>query len=157
MKENSPAALLDVVFQHAKTSLTHLTYTTNAIVQDREVELGDISVDAIGPVGSFRGYESLKKLRISCVLLFEDGKEEVPKRLINELPTSLEELELVCKIDPEDAQLMFAGMLEMKRERLPNLRIVVFNPEIPFDEETITAYERAGLILDSGTLDDTDT
>lgn len=43
---------------------------------------------------------------------------------------------------------MFAGMSEMKQERLPNLRYILFERVIPFDEEVITAYEHAGLILD---------
>ena len=147
-KEGSPAALLDALFQYAKASLTYLNYDANAIIRGRGVELGDGSVDRIGPIDSFRGYEVLKGLRISCTLLFEDANEENRKRLINELPTSLEELELVGSISREDAQLMFAGMLEMKEERLPNLRYVVFDGIIPFDEETITAYGCAGLILD---------
>ena len=155
VKDTTPAALLGVVFQYAKTSLTYLNYYTDPILQLIEVRFGG-DADRIGSVGSFRGYEALKVLSLSCVLLFEDGKEEVPKRLINELPTSLEKLEILDEIDPKNVQLMFAGMLEMKRERLPNLGHVAFE-STPFDEATIKAYERVGLILHCRTVDDTDT
>ena len=87
-------------------------------------------------------------MRISWEMLMEDS-EWVPKKIVDELPASLEELELVEEeASPEEAQSMFADMLEMKRERLPNLRYVVFEGRIPFDEGTIEAYERAGVMLD---------
>lgn len=151
-KDNRPGALLDVVVQYAKTSLTYLNYHVDANIRSRGAELLGASVVRFGPIGSFRGFESLKVLRISCVLLFEDVDEIVPKKLVNELPTSLEQLELVGAIDRKETQSMFAGMfagmLEMKQERLPNLKYAVFDREIPFDDQTITAYERAGLIMD---------
>lgn len=132
----SPGTLLDLVFQHARNSLTYLNFTTDA--EDLET---------MGAVRPFRGFEALKIMRISSVMLLEDT-EWVPKKLVDELPASLEELELVEETSPEEAQSMFADMLEMKRERLPNLRYVVFEGRIPFDEETIEAYERAGVMLD---------
>ena len=101
----------------------------------------------MGAVGPFRGFEALKITRLSSVMLMEDD-QWVLKKLVDELPASLEELELVEEASPEEAQSMFAGMLEMKRERLPNLRYVVFEGRIPFDEGTIEAYERAGVMLD---------
>ena len=148
-KEIGPAALLSVVFQHAKTSLTYLNYDTKAKTRTPKVEHGDVThVDKLGPAGSFRGYEALKTLRLSRAILLEDVEKEDSKKLVDKLPTSLEELELVGVISPEEAQVLFEGLLEMKRERLPNLKYVVFDRQIPFDEEIVMAYERAGLILD---------
>ncbi|CAD6586606.1 MAG: hypothetical protein ASARMPRED_002769 [Alectoria sarmentosa] len=135
-KAVSPGALLGLVLQHARTSLTYLKFTTDA--EDSET---------MGAVGPFRGFEALKITRLSSVMLMEDD-QWVLKKLVDELPASLEELELVEEASPEEAQSMFAGMLEMKRERLPNLRYVVFEGRIPFDEGTIEAYERAGVMLD---------
>lgn len=43
---------------------------------------------------------------------------------------------------------MFEGMLAMKQERLPKLRLIVFEGRVPFDDEEIAAYERIGLVLD---------
>ena len=36
----------------------------------------------------------------------------------------------------------------MKQTLLPNLRLVVFDSVVPFDDEAIAAYERVGLVLD---------
>ena len=149
-KEVSPGALLDVVLKHAATSLTYLNITAD--VRTRRIDTR--RKNKVGPVGSFRGFQAVKTMRLSRVLLFEDGEEgrdieeEIPKKLIDELPASVEELELVEKITPEEAQLMFAGMLEMKHERLPKLRYVAFEGCVPFDEETVSVYKHAGLVLD---------
>lgn len=36
----------------------------------------------------------------------------------------------------------------MKTERSPNLRLIVFEEAVPFDDEAIAACERIGLLLD---------
>ena len=144
----SPGAILETLLQHAKTSLTYLNYTTNARTRIEAHNIVYVNRTRIGPVGSFRGFEVLKTLRLSHIILFEDVEEEIPKKLVDELPASLEELELVEKISREEAQVMFADMLEMKQERLPNLRYIAFEGSVPFDEETVKAYEHAGLMLD---------
>ena len=90
----------------------------------------------------------LKTLRLSCAVLLKDEEGDSPKKLIDELPASLEELELVEDICPEEARWMFAGVLETKRERLPSFAYVAFAGAIPFDEGTVGAYERVGLTMD---------
>lgn len=134
----SPSALLHVVHQRAKSSLTYLNCSTNA--RPRR--------GLIGPVGSFRGYEKLKIMRLSPSLLLQDGKEVIGKKLVDELPASLEELELCDVLKPAEAQSLFAGMLETKRERLPKLRYVVFEEKIPFDDRTVDLFELMGVTMD---------
>ena len=95
--------------------------------------------------GTLRSFEVLKTLRISRVILIVKG---APRTLVDELPSSLEELELVDPISATEARQMFEGMLATKQKRLPKLRLVVFEGAIPFDEEVIAAYERMGLVLD---------
>ncbi len=141
-REFGPGAFLDLVLQRASTSLTYLNYTTFARRNLRRAIL------RTGPVGSFQGFVTLKTLRLSCAIFLGDIGENTSKKLVDELPPSLEELELVEHISPEEAQALFAGVLEMKQERLPKLRYVVFEGALPFDEETVKAYESAGLILD---------
>lgn len=136
-KEVSPGAVLEVVLTYARTSLTYLNCST-----------GSRDTNTVGSVASFRGFEVLKTMRLSKVILLEDIEEKIPKKLVDELPASLEELEFVEEVTPEEAQSMFVGMLESKQERLPNLRYILFERAIPFDDGTILAYERAGLILD---------
>ena len=141
-REFGPGAFLDLVLQRASTSLTYLNYTTFVRRNPRG------AIIRMGPVGSFQGFVTLKTLRLSCAILLGDVGANISKKLVDELPPSLEELELVEHITLEEAQALFAGVLEMKQERLPNLRYVVFEGAIPFDEETVKAYEGAGLILD---------
>ncbi len=141
-REFGPGAFLDLVLQRASTSLTYLNYTKFARRNPRG------AIVRTGPVGSFQEFVTLKTLRLSCAILLGDLGANISKKLVEELPPSLEELELVEQISPEEAQALFAGVLEMKQERLPNLRYVVFEGAIPFDEETVKAYESAGLILD---------
>ena len=95
-------------------------------------------------------FKALKTLRISRVLLITRG---IPRRLVDELPSSLEELELVERISAAEAQQMLDGMLATKRERCPNLRLIVFEGAIPLNQDQIVAYERTGLVLDRGNTD----
>lgn len=75
-------------------------------------------------------------------------QDQIPAQLIKQLPSSLEELEIVDVVGRREATLMFDGMLSMKQTLLPKLGLVVFDSVVPFDDEVIAAYERVGLVLD---------
>ena len=93
-EEASPCAIVDVVSRHAFSSLTYLNCTTKA---------GPM-LTKFRHAGSFKGFITLKTLRVSCILLFGDTSYN---RLVDELPASLEELELEGKIGPSQAQELF--------------------------------------------------
>ena len=118
----------------------------------------DYTSDAADDIGDHResdcsmlhNFKALETLRISRVLLIAGG---ILRRLVDELPSSLEELELVERISAAEAEQMLDGMLAMKRERCPNLRFIVFEGVIPLDHDQIVAYERMGLVLDWRNID----
>ena len=141
-EDNSPDALINVLFQRARKTLKYLQYTTNA--KDR---IGD---NRTRYIGTLRRFEVLRSLRLSRVFFVENGSMQ---RLVDELPSSLVELELHfldCRphISLEEAKCMLDGMLERKQERLPNLELILFPHSIPLDEETILACQGIGLTLD---------
>lgn len=133
-------ALINELYTYAGKSLTYLNYTTNTPAPS---DGPDLWVSQLDTLSKFSG---LKMLRISRALMFI--QDRIPLHLISYLPPSLEELELVGVVFWDEAMVMFNGMLSMKQTLLPNLRLVVFNPFIPFDDEEIAAYERVGLALD---------
>lgn len=136
-KEYGPDALINALRSSAEETLTFLNYTSDA-----KDAVCDHRMPGAGTLSSFK---ALKTLRISRVILIA---QKAPQRLVDELPSSLEELELVDPISTMEAEQMLEGMLAMKKERLPNLRLIVFEGAIPFDDEAIAAYECMGLVLD---------
>ena len=138
-KEYGAHVLINELYTHAGNTLLFLNYTTD----DPLPYLKDPWLFHSGTLSKF---SALKTLRISLkTMLNQFG---IPQRLIRKLPSSLEELEIVDIVSSRVARLMFSGMLTMKQTRLPNLRLVVFDSVIPFDDETIAAYENVGLVLD---------
>ncbi len=139
-EDYSPDALINVLFQRARKTLKYLEYTTEA-----EDSLGD---NRTRYIGTLRRFEVLRSLRLSRVLFIENGSMQ---RLVDELPSSLVELELDCRprISLEEANCLLDGMLERKQERLPNLELIVFlHRTMPLDEDTILACQGIGLTLD---------
>ncbi|CAD6571729.1 MAG: hypothetical protein ASARMPRED_004768 [Alectoria sarmentosa] len=136
-KEYGPDELIDALRLYAKTTLTFFNYTSDARDHTGDHRMPNASI--------LRRFEALKTLRMSRVMLIVKG---APRKLVDELPSSLEELELVDPISATEARQMFEGILATKQERLPKLRLVVFEGAIPFDNEVIAAYERIGLVLD---------
>lgn len=132
-----PGQLLDALCRYAKKTLIFLNYTADSI--------DDIEDHRVPYAATPRSFEALKRLRISRLILITKA---APRPLVDDLPCSLEELELVSSFNTTEAEQMFEGMLVMKRERCPNLRLVVFENAVPFDDEVVTAYERIGLVLD---------
>ena len=138
-KEYGLHVLIKELYIHAGKTLLFLNYTTD----DR---MPDFNEPLVFHSGTLSKFSALKTLRISLkMMLSKFGK---PQRLIAQLPSSLEELEIVDIVSRRVANLMFNGMLAMKQTRLPNLRLVVFDSVIPFDDEAIAAYENVGLVLD---------
>lgn len=81
------------------------------------------------PIGSFRGFEVLKKLELDHAYLIDDRGSHMT-RLADKLPSSLEELH-VHDLDPSNPTRLDplgAGqeILEDKDTHLPNLTVVVF-------------------------------
>ena len=138
-KDYNVRALIDELYTHAGKTLVFLDYTTN----DRSGTRGDLWLSRPGTLSKF---SALKTLRMSlATMLNECG---TPWQLVKQLPPSLEELEIVDVVTRRVGTLMFDGMLSMKQTLLPKLRLVVFERDVPFDDETIAAYERVGLVLD---------
>lgn len=71
-REVSPGAILDVVLKYAGSSLTYLNYST-----------GSKDTNIVGSVVSFRGFEVLKTMRLSRVILLEAVEEKMPKKLVD--------------------------------------------------------------------------
>ena len=136
-KEYGPDALIHALRSHAEETLTFLNYTSDA-----KDSICDYRMRC---AGTLSGFKALKTLRISRVILIA---QKAPRRLVDELPSSLEEMELVDPISTKEAEQMLVGMLALKQNRLPKLRLIVFEGAVPFDDEAIAAYERMGLILD---------
>ena len=135
--DHRPEKHMESLYTYAEETLVFLNYTSDAAD-----DIGDHREPDSSMLDNFK---ALKTLRISRVLLIVGG---IPQRLVDELPSSLEELELVEPITTAEAQRMLDGMLAMKRERCPNLRLIVFEGVIPLDHDQIVAYERMGLVLD---------
>ena len=146
-------------FQRAETETRGLNYRPDKHIQslytcaEETLAFLNYTSDAADEIGDHRepdssmlhNFKALKILRISRVLLIAGG---IFRRLVDELPSSLEELELVEPLSAAEAQRMLDGMLAMKRGRCPNLRLIVFEVVIPLDQVQIEAYERTGLVLD---------
>ncbi|KAM0795957.1 hypothetical protein BDR22DRAFT_976500 [Usnea florida] len=124
-KRNTLGPLLDLVRHHAKSTLTYLNCTTSTSWP------GDEAPHCIGPVGSFRAYENLSTMRLSRAVLLENintalprrlAKICAPKKLVDELPASLKQLELVGQFSAAEASYLFSDLLERRMERLPWLR-----------------------------------
>ena len=137
-----PDEHMESLYSCAEETLAFLEYTSDAVE-----DVGDYCKLKLGTLHRFK---ALKTLRISRVLLIAEGNA---RRLVDELPSSLEELELVEPISATEAQQVLDGMLAMKRERYPNLRLIVFEDVIPLDHDQIVAYERVGLVLDRRNTD----
>ena len=138
-KEYGAGALINELYTHAGNSLTYLHYT-NALVH---LSSGDARVIQPGTLSKFT---ALKTLRISPTTMLNENY--LPQQLINHLPPSLEELEISGVLSGDQATMMFYGMLSSKQTLLPKLQLIIFDSVIPFDDETIAAYERAGVVLD---------
>ena len=138
-KEYGLHVLIKELYTHAGKTLLFLNYTTDDRMPDFNESLVFHSV-------TLSKFSALKTLRLSLKTML--NKFGIPQRLIRQLPASLEELEIVGIVSRREARLMFNGMLAMKQTRLPNLRLVVFDSVIPFDDEAIAAYENVGLVLD---------
>ena len=139
-KEYGARALIDELYTHAGKTLVFLNYTTD---HGGPHFRGNLSLSQPGTLSKF---SALKTLRISGKTMLNEI--HIPWQLIKTLPPSVEELEIVDIFTRRIATLMFDGMLSMKQTLLPNLRLVVFDSLIPFDDKAIAAYERVGLVLD---------
>ena len=139
-KEYRARALIDALYTHAEKTLAFLNYTT-----DNQSAHFNNNTSGSQP-GTLSKFAALKTLRISSTTMFD--RHHIPHQLINQLPPSLEELEIVDVLPRSHATLMFEGILSMKQTLLPSLRLVVFESFIPFDNEAIAAYERVGVVLD---------
>ena len=128
------AVLISALCLYAEKTLTFLKYTSDA-----DDEIGDSRTPCASGLCRF---ETLKTLRISRVALIVKRR---PQRLVDELPSSLEQLELVDPISTMEAEQMLKDLLARKQERLPNLRLLVYEGAVPFDDEAIAACEREGL------------
>ena len=137
-----PDKHMESLYSCAEETLSFLNYTS---------DVADYIGDHSKPnSGILHKYKALKTLRISRVLLIAEG---TPRRLVDELPSSLEELEIVEPISAAEAQQMLDGMLAMRPERYASLRLIVFEGVIPLDHDQIVAYERIGLVLDRRNTD----
>lgn len=132
-----PRELINTLCSFAGKTLTFLNYTSDARDKLRDHRKPSTA--------TLHNFEALKTLRISRVILIA---KRPPQRLVSELPSSLEELELVDPISAVEAEQMIEALLAMKQERFPNLRLIVFEGAIPFIADRIAAYERTGLVLD---------
>ena len=130
------------LYSCAEDTLAFLNYTSDAADDIGDHRESDCSM--------LHKFKALKILRISRVLLISRGSL---RRLIDELPSLLEELEIVERISAAEAQQTLDGMLAMKRVRYPNLRLITFEGVIPLDHDQIVAYERTGLVLDRRNTD----
>ena len=139
-KRYGAGALINELYTHAGKTLTYLNYTSDT----RAPQSGGYPW---GPQPSMLSkFSALQTLRISRATMLIPY--QIPGQLIKQLPSSLEELEIVDILYGYEATLMFDGMLALKQTFLPSLRLVIFDSFIPFDDEAIAAYERVGLMLD---------
>ncbi|KAL6714559.1 hypothetical protein ACLMJK_007984 [Lecanora helva] len=87
--------------------------------------------------------------RIPVSDIFLQGSDWLvePQRLVDIMPASLERLELVGGVDIEDGRYMLSGLSELKEERVPKLRTIIFKDNDEFDNEMIEDCEKAGIAL----------
>ena len=138
-KEYGAGALINELYTHSRESLTYLNYTNTLAPRSG----GDARVIQPGTLSKFT---ALKTLRISLATMLDESY--LPQQLINHLPPSLKKLEIANLLSEDQATMMFYGMLSSKQTLLPKLRLIVFDSVIPFDDKTVAAYERAGVVLD---------
>ncbi|CAF9933069.1 MAG: hypothetical protein HETSPECPRED_008522 [Heterodermia speciosa] len=70
-------------------------------------------------------------------------------RLVDFLPVSVESLTLVQIVKDARRQELLCGLLKERSEKLPQLRILMYEGNDPVDAATIVAFEESGLIVDS--------
>lgn len=91
-----PGDLINPLCAYAEKTLPFLNYTSAA-----DDSIGD---NCTPYAGTLRSFEALKTLRISRVVLID----RAPQKLVDVLPSSLAELELVGPVSPVEAE----GMLK---------------------------------------------
>lgn len=112
-------------------------------------------------VGSLRAFKLLEKLEIKLSLLMRHrhGEWEGP-RLVDVMPALLEKQFIADhKVPEQSAKVivgLFVGLSELKKERLPKLKVIAFTYfkgdleeelSLPVEKETIAVCEKEGIIL----------
>lgn len=162
-----PRGIVTALRQYAWKTLVHLTLIT------LRPEIRDDFANGEPFIGSLRSFEALETVGLDSVMLFQEVQE--PKnlsgtndeqskgsslrdadvseandlvemqRLVDFLPASAQRLEVAGGLSIEDVAEMFADLVELKEERLPNLCEVNFTDNDPLDQETIAICRKAGL------------
>ncbi|KAL8856779.1 MAG: hypothetical protein Q9178_006616 [Gyalolechia marmorata] len=125
-----PRRLIDDLRHYASHSLECLT-----VVDDRGREAADSDVNP----RTHRSLQEFRVLKHAAIesSLFVDGYEGVVSRLVDVLPPTLETLVLHAPAVIGGLKAMFADLVQLKEERLPNLGSIVIKGEelLPKDIE----------------------
>ena len=138
-----PRGTVSILQAFASRSLVHLELTGVANIDSVNFRGGE------PVIGSLRAFEVLETLRLQTVMLHKEDEEQVrngfelfqiggitrsggsdalvePERLVDILPASAKILRLAGDLTNEDADAMLADIVELKDERIPNLRTIFF-------------------------------
>ena len=160
--EENPADIVDGLLLHAKSSLRRMDITRNR---------GEDFDDECYFLVSLDAFEVLRWIRLDVELLFIEDSDEVDvalpaghfyteegledyhygyeaSPLVDTLPSSVETLELVGVLSEANTASMLARLPELKEERLPRLKKIIFEGHYAVGETITTECSKVGIKLE---------
>lgn len=95
-------------------------------------------------IGSLRAFTALKHIRVRSDLLLRPNSS-VHEPLVDVLPASAEQLDLVGWVGSEIVTKLLVGLPERKEERVPSLECITFQKRVPVSWEIRRVYEKGGI------------
>ena len=131
--------LIRTLRDFAQSSLKKINLET-VTLPGRDVEDEEHEESQLYDMRELINFTNLHKISVSADMFIKrDGETWMAIRLVNLLPASVERLMVNGKYDifglPGVSQVLFASILEQKKDRVPHLKMIIFSIFLPSDSE----------------------